>query len=367
MAKIFSPLLLLFLGQYVFAQTEGVSINNSGATPHSSAIIDISSTSKGTLITRMNSAQRDAIVNPAQSLMIFNTSSNCFEFFSGSNWAILGCGCIAPDAAGGVTGPSDVCQGQQNVVYSVNSIVNAIGYVWSLPPGATIIAGTNTNTITVEYSVNAASGNISVYGYSASCGNGAASANFPVTVDPLPTSAGSITGSSMVCQGQNNVAYSIPPVNFATSYTWSYTGTGVIFSGNSNSITIDFSNSATSGILTVSGTNECGNGVSSAAYAVNVNPLPSAAGLISGSQVPCENSSGNTYSISPVANAASYSWTIPSGASISVNNGNAITVTYGTISGQVSVTPLNSCGSGPGSSVSVNLNTIPVSPGSITG
>jgi len=68
---------------------------------------------------------------------------------------------------------------------------------------------------------------------------------------------GSIAGSKNVCQGENEVLYSIPPVAGATSYTWSYSGTGATLSGNSDSVIISFANHATSGnvMISVTGNN----------------------------------------------------------------------------------------------------------------
>lgn len=58
---------------------------------HQSAELEVKSSSKGILIPRMNSGERDAIVNPANSLMIFNTDSNCFEFYKTNKWKSI-CG-----------------------------------------------------------------------------------------------------------------------------------------------------------------------------------------------------------------------------------------------------------------------------------
>ena len=56
------------------------------ATPELTAIVDINSTSKGFLPPRMTTAQRDAIVNPAIGLTIFNTETNCLEWWIGTIW-----------------------------------------------------------------------------------------------------------------------------------------------------------------------------------------------------------------------------------------------------------------------------------------
>jgi len=59
--------------------------------PSISAILDISSTTKGLLIPRMNTTQRDAIVSPAVGLQIFNTDDQCTDIYDGTNW-IKTCG-----------------------------------------------------------------------------------------------------------------------------------------------------------------------------------------------------------------------------------------------------------------------------------
>jgi hypothetical protein len=90
-----------------------------------------------------------------------------------------------PDQAGTITGPTPVCQGDTGMIYSVPPIYGANGYTWALPSGASTIGSSNSNIITVNFSNNAASGNITVYG-SNSCGNGNVSPVFPVTVNNLP-------------------------------------------------------------------------------------------------------------------------------------------------------------------------------------
>ncbi len=89
-----------------------------------------------------------------------------------------------PGQPGPVTGAVKVCAGEGDVAYSVAVVANAVTYLWSLPPGAAISSGAGTN-ITVNFGINAASGNISVYGNN-SCGNGMSSPVFPITVNPVP-------------------------------------------------------------------------------------------------------------------------------------------------------------------------------------
>ncbi|WP_337967747.1 T9SS sorting signal type C domain-containing protein [uncultured Flavobacterium sp.] len=106
------------------------------------------------------------------------------------NFVISGTTCGKAGAAGTISGSGTVCQGQNSVAYSVPAITNATGYTWTLPTGATIATGNNTNSITVNYSSTATSGNVTVKGTN-SCGSGSGtvSSNFPVTVNQLPTTS----------------------------------------------------------------------------------------------------------------------------------------------------------------------------------
>ena len=90
-----------------------------------------------------------------------------------------------PYHAGPITGPSTICVGDSSVVYSVDSIPFATAYVWTLPPGATIVDGQNTRIITVSFSNDAQSGNLQVYGNNL-CGNGTPSPAFEITVTQPP-------------------------------------------------------------------------------------------------------------------------------------------------------------------------------------
>jgi len=173
-----------------------------------------------------------------------------------------------PSIPGAILGASSVCFGQNTVLYSVPVVANATSYIWTLPTGAT---GTSTtNTITVNFGPSAVSGNITVKGHN-NCGDGSIS-TLAITVNPLPTNSGTITGISTVCQGQNAVTYSVPVITNATSYIWTLptgsTGTSAI-----NTITVNFGTSAVSGNITVKGNNTCGNGVVST-LPITVNPIP---------------------------------------------------------------------------------------------
>jgi len=79
---------------------QNVGISETLITPHSSAMLELRSNEKGFLITRLSTIQRDAIQNPAEALMIFNTTTKCLEIFV-QTWYPIWCyedtiGCGAP-------------------------------------------------------------------------------------------------------------------------------------------------------------------------------------------------------------------------------------------------------------------------------
>ncbi len=269
-----------------------------------------------------------------------------------------------------VTGPSTVCQGQENVSYSMPAVQNATSYIWMLPPGATIISGAGTNTILVNYSYSAISGNIIANGHN-DCGDGS-TFSFPVTVNLFPHPAGVITGPLTVCQGQSGVIFTTPLIPGSDSYVWTLPPGALITSGTgTNNITVIFSVAATSGNISVSGRSLfCGDGQSSS-FSLTVNPLPSPAGIISGNNPVCQAEVNAIYTVPPINAATSYSWSLPPGAMITGGNGtNSIMVSFSTsaVSGNITVLGHNAlCGDGPDSFIAVTVNPLPLAAGNITG
>jgi len=80
---ILIAVLMLLYNINIFSQ---VAINTTGTNPDSSAMLDVSSTTKGLLIPRMTQAQIQTIANPADGLMVFDLDLNKPVFFNGTNW-----------------------------------------------------------------------------------------------------------------------------------------------------------------------------------------------------------------------------------------------------------------------------------------
>ena len=64
-------MLLIFCSLFSYSQNVGIGTN----TPHASAALDVKDSTRGILIPRMTMAQRNAIQNPAEGLMVYQTDS----------------------------------------------------------------------------------------------------------------------------------------------------------------------------------------------------------------------------------------------------------------------------------------------------
>jgi hypothetical protein len=174
----------------------------------------------------------------------------------------------------------------------------------------------------------------------------------------------SVSGNTVACAGQSRT-FSVAPVVGAKNYSWSFGGGGGTITGNGGStVTVTFT--SVPAILCVHGVTA--NGTAGPDYCFNISTVTAAPGLITGNTSPCQGGSAS-YTIDPVAGAASYSWTTPgiSGTSI-VGSGTTVTVYYpaGEFAGQVCVTANSGCGESEPSCLAIVSGTIPPM-GTITG
>jgi PKD repeat protein len=150
----------------------------------------------------------------------------------------------APPSAptGTITGTTGVCNGS-SATYSIAAITGATGYAWTLPAGASITSGANTNNVTVTFGTT--SGNVSVAGTNGNgCGNGPSSANLAVTVSPIVTASVSISATATsICTG-NSVTFTATPTYGGASptYQWKVNGTNVSGATSSTYTTTSLAN-----------------------------------------------------------------------------------------------------------------------------
>ncbi|MEN0050459.1 MAG: hypothetical protein AAF806_25565, partial [Bacteroidota bacterium] len=126
MRQIIQNIIAVFFLTFCYhITTAQVAINENGNAPDSSAMLDISSSDKGLLIPRMTTAERDAIENPSEGLMIFNTEDDCFNYYTGNAW-YKDCGrdletdrTAFPFIAGDLPNPEDIAiDSEGNILYA---------------------------------------------------------------------------------------------------------------------------------------------------------------------------------------------------------------------------------------------------------
>ncbi|MCX6285996.1 MAG: hypothetical protein NTY96_02645 [Bacteroidetes bacterium] len=170
-----------------------------------------------------------------------------------------------------ISGSNSVCINSGPKTYSTQA--GQMNYIWDITPGDTILNGLGTASVTVQWTT---AGNhwISVTYSSPSGCEAAAPDTLPVTVNPIPSPATTISGPSVLCIPVSWQEYSVASIAGANGYYWTLPA-GVVFQGSSNNnvIHVSYLPNAQSGNVTVYGINACGNGIPSSLF-VTANPIP---------------------------------------------------------------------------------------------
>jgi hypothetical protein len=310
-------LTVLFVASSVSSFSQNVVINEQGtstSTNPGTTVLDLSFSHLGYLLPNMTNAQMLAIGSPATSLIIFNTTLNCYEIYSGSAWQPMWCLCNNPPApTPTISGTASVCPGSiQTYVVSNSGSINATSYTWSPASSTlgTITSGQGTATITVTMGV--ASGTFTVTATNA-CGTSTMGTFAVTSAGSIPTVAPSY--NSPVCSG-NTINLMANATGGPTSYSW--TGPSAFTSTLANP-SITNCTAANAGTYSVTATNSCGTStVGTVAVVVNATPTvtltatPSA--ICAGSSSTLSVSGASTYTWSPNTNLSA-----TTGASVTAN------------------------------------------------
>ena len=184
------------------------------------------------------------------------------------------------------------------------------------------------------------------------------------------TSAPNAPEISSITQPSCSVATgSVTLSNLPSNGQWTLTmfpGGTETFSSSGTTYTV---NNLSSGSYTFTVTDYLGL-TSGQSSVITINPqpvIPSTPDDIDGNTTVCSGSSQN-YSIDDVSGATDYIWSVPEGWTISGGQGSvSISVTAGSVSGTISVTPSNECGQGNPATLAVTVNSTPEQPSVISG
>jgi hypothetical protein len=154
-SNFMKKLLILFaIFTTVAATAQSVGINTDGSTANASAILDVSSTTKGFMPPRMTYAQRNAIATPVAGLIVYCTdcaTNGELHYYNGTNWVNMAMGIaatlsipsISTTAATNITSTSATSGG--TVSSDGGSTITARGICWSTTANPTIA-----NSITTD-------------------------------------------------------------------------------------------------------------------------------------------------------------------------------------------------------------------------
>lgn len=124
---------IYFNGQVAIGKSSGA---------EATAQLEIASSDKGIIIPRMDKIQRDAITTPSQSLLVWNTDENCFNFWKSGKWKSM-CGDVGEAEI--VIAPVDCNAATIEGTYKVGVTTSASNYILLalqvLEPGSYIIEG----------------------------------------------------------------------------------------------------------------------------------------------------------------------------------------------------------------------------------
>jgi hypothetical protein len=287
-----------------------------------------------------------------------------------------------PSTPGFINGPKDVCTfigTANNVTYRTNKVTGASAYNWSVSPGISITGhpdgtGENDTTIIVNFAPTFTGGTITVSALN-NCGPSANSRQLSISGATIAT-PGAISGNVNACLLMPSAAfptgidatYSIRKVPNATTYSWSVVAGANIISHpagtgeNDTVIVVHYNSNFAGGNLAVTANGNCGSSTVRTLL-IRVNLKPAAAGAITATETQSCPDRVVAYNLpSMPLNTNWIQWTVPPGSIILSGQGTtSITVAYPptAISGTVTATPSNGCGSGTSRALPVNLIACP--------
>lgn len=278
--------------------------------------------------------------------------------------------------ANAISGTTNACGNMgigDSATYSI-AATDVVSYSWSVSNTTTmgLASVRNGNSVKIKFSSTFTSGTISLV--ITGCNGNVITKTLSVT-KTIPGSPSAITGiggvaaTTYICPyiGGANITYiATPPstnANAVIAYRWTLPTGAQLISVNaqdSSSITINFPTAPTTLGLSVASVSGCGK---SSAKSITLNKTaPTAPSTITGLADICNEikylaqSANVTYTASVTNNAASYFWTVPTGATLISGQGTKnINVVFAStfISGNITVQSISPCGNSVAKSLTV--------------
>lgn len=265
-----------------------------------------------------------------------------------------------------------VCTGTAGT-FSIAATGGNLSYQWQVNTGSGwtnlsdsgIYYGTTTSVLRFSNAVNTS---FNSYQYrcvvSGSCTPSVTSnavtlnVNATVSMQTQPTDVAICTGSSTSFNVSATGAGITYQWQVLSGGSWSNISNGGIYSGaTTNTLTLTSPNSSQNNLqfrCVLTGT--CST-LNSNPATLTINDVPAAPNAISGDLTICENTN-QSYSVSAISGATSYTWTIPSGWA-GTSSLRAINVTASTSGGNLTVKANNSCGSSSATQVTITVSNNP--------
>ena len=257
-------------------------------------------------------------------------------------------GTLLPLAPAGIAGSSSLCQGD-TAAYTATNVPNATSYEWTVPPGVIIIGNATGSSIVVSWGSNV-SGQICASSVN-DCGTSPAVCIL-VSITPAPA-PNTPLGDNTLCAGAQE-SYSIPSVPNATGYTWVATGGSIASGQGTTNVIVDWGNGP-SGQICVNASGDCGTSPN-VCLSVQITSPPSSP-AVTGNTNACPGGSA-TYSLTNIAGATTYTWTVTGGTITSGQGTDSVQVMWNinAANGIVCANASNLCGASSDQCFNVSLS-----------
>lgn len=122
---------LFVISNFLFAQV-GINADDASTPPDASAGLDVKFSNKGVLIPRLTFEQRNAILNPAEGLMVYCTTcstdgTGVLSIYQGGKWINFSGNCMTPNVPSAGTHVPSLTQ----IFWKWNSVPITLGYKWN--------------------------------------------------------------------------------------------------------------------------------------------------------------------------------------------------------------------------------------------